>query len=71
MAATTSTIDPTTEKKNLIDSACTTGKNFIDLFYDKMDTKRHNMAKSYLDTATLSWNGNRVDGNNKTFSVLN
>ena len=37
-------------------------ENFSKLFYDKMDNKRHTIAKMYLETATASWNGNKVDG---------
>lgn len=54
--------EATTDKKTLIDQACETAKQFIEIHYDKMDTKRHTVAKTYLDTATLSWNGNRIDG---------
>ena len=59
IAATTTTVEA---KKVLIDKACRTAKDFIDIYYDKMDTKRQTMAKTYLESATLSWNGNRVDG---------
>ena len=37
-------------------------ENFCKLFYDKMDNKRHTICKMYLDTATASWNGNKIDG---------
>ena len=54
--------NPAAEKKAQIETACTTAEEFCTLFYDKMDNKRHTIDKLYLDTATLSWNGNKVDG---------
>merc|ERR1712029_771504 len=51
-----------TDSKMIIDEACRTAKAFIDRFYDKVDSKRPTLAKIYLDAATLSWNGNRIDG---------
>ena len=50
------------DKKILVDQACQTAKDFINIYYAKLDNNRQSVAKSYLDTATLSWNGNRVDG---------
>jgi len=50
------------DKKAAIDLACSTAENFSKLFYDKMDNKRHTIAKMYLETATASWNGNKVEG---------
>ena len=55
-----------TDSKMIIDEACRTAKAFIDRFYDKVDSKRPTLAKIYLDAATLSWNGNRIDGNWRT-----
>ena len=37
-------------------------ENFCKLFYDKMDNKRHTISKMYLETATASWNGNKIEG---------
>ena len=54
--------DNTDNKKQLIDQACRTAKEFLDHYYMKVDSKRHTVAKTYLETATLSWNGNRIDG---------
>jgi NTF2-related export protein 1/2 len=54
----------TDNKKEMIDQACRTAKEFLDHYYVKVDSKRHTVAKTYLETATLSWNGNRVDGKN-------
>jgi len=53
----------TAEKKAVIDLACNTAEHFSKLFYDKMDNRRHTLAKMYLETATASWNGNKVVGN--------
>ena len=53
---------PAVDKKAQIDLACSTAENFCKLFYDKMDNKRHTISKMYLDTATASWNGNKVEG---------
>ena len=50
----------TDDKKAAIDLACSTAENFSKLFYDKMDNKRHTISKMYLETATASWNGNKV-----------
>ncbi|XP_023345329.1 NTF2-related export protein 2 [Eurytemora carolleeae] len=35
-----------------------------------MDKERHTIDKLYLDTATLAWNGNPVDGINSIKSFL-
>lgn len=43
--------------------ACATAEDFVKLFYDRLDQKRHALAKLYLDNATLSWNGNKIEGN--------
>lgn len=51
-----------TDKKALIDQACRTAKEFIDIYYKKVDESRQTLSKTYLPNATLSWNGNRVDG---------
>lgn len=56
------TLDQNTDSKVLIDEACRTAKAFVDRYYDKVDSKRPTLSKIYLDAATLSWNGNRIDG---------
>ena len=61
----------TDNKKEMIDQACRTAKEFLDHYYVKVDSKRHTVAKTYLETATLSWNGNRVDGKNLNWLYLN
>ncbi len=40
--------------------ACSTAETFARLYYDRMDSKRHLVGKLYLDSAVLSWNGNKV-----------
>jgi len=51
-----------TDKKSAIDQACQTANDFINIYYKKVDGNRQTLAKTYLDSATLSWNGNRIDG---------
>ena len=51
-----------TDKKSSIDQACQTAQDFINIYYKKIDGNRQTLAKTYLDSATLSWNGNRIDG---------
>ncbi|KAL1502337.1 hypothetical protein ABEB36_007492 [Hypothenemus hampei] len=51
------------ETKAKIDQACRVAEEFTKVFYDYMDKKRHGIAKLYLDTGVLSWNGNGVKGN--------
>jgi NTF2-related export protein 1/2 len=51
------------DKKGRIDDACKTAEEFVNIFYDKMDSKRQTIGKMYLETASLAWNGNKVDGN--------
>lgn len=50
------------DKKSRIDDACKTAEEFVNIFYDKIDNKRHTIGKIYLETATLAWNGNKVEG---------
>ena len=48
---------------NKFSEACSTAETFVHLFYDKMDTtKRTQIGKLYMDTATVSWNGHRIGG---------
>ena len=47
-------------KKGREFEACHTAETFAKLFYDRMDAKRHVVGKLYLDSAVLSWNGNKV-----------
>ena len=50
------------EKKAKYEQACSTAAEFTELYYDRMDTKRHLIGKLYLDTASAFWNGNKIDG---------
>jgi NTF2-related export protein 1/2 len=52
----------TVDRKTKIDEACKTAEEFVNIYYDKMDSKRQTIGKMYLETATLAWNGNKVDG---------
>ena len=45
------------------EEACQTAQTFSKLYYDKMDKMRQNIGIYYLDTAVLSWNGNKIEGN--------
>ena len=42
--------DNSDNKKQLIDQACRTAKEFLDHYYMKVDSKRHTVAKTYLET---------------------
>ena len=42
--------------------ACSTAETFVNLYYDRVDSKRHLIGKLYLDTAKMSWNGNMLEG---------
>ena len=53
--------NPAAEKKAQIENACSTAEEFCKNFFDRMDNKRHTIEKLYLPTATLSWNGNKVE----------
>ena len=54
--------NPAAERKAQIENACTTAEEFCKNFFDRYDNKRHTIEKLYLDSATLSWNGNKVEG---------
>ena len=54
--------NPVAEKKAQIENACSTAEEFCKNFYDRIDNKRHTIDKLYLSTATLSWNGNKIEG---------
>ena len=58
------------DKKALIDQACMTAKDFINIYYERIDKDRQKLAKTYLETATLSWNGNRIDGETRLLIFL-
>ncbi len=50
------------DMKRLIDEADKTAEDFVNIYYEKLDSKRNTMLKIYLDTAVLSWNGNKIEG---------
>lgn len=45
-----------------ITDAVTTATDFVKLFYEVLDKRRHAALKLYLDSAQLVWNGGGVDG---------
>ncbi|KAL3880197.1 hypothetical protein ACJMK2_032459 [Sinanodonta woodiana] len=45
-----------------VDIAVQAGEEFYNLYYETFDKKRHLLAKLYMDTAKLVWNGNPADG---------
>ena len=51
------------EKKAQCERVCDIAEQFRKLFYKKMDLERHTLGKLYLPAATISWNGNKIDGN--------
>ncbi len=56
------------EKESLQDKikeSVETADKFSQIFYKKLDMERHAIDKLYLDTATLSWNGNCIEGDIK------
>ena len=52
----------TEEKQAREELANSTAETFVNLFYERLDTKRHIVGKLYLDSAVLAWNGNKVEG---------
>jgi len=50
------------EKKAQIVNACSTAEEFCKNFFERIDNKRHTIEKLYLESATLSWNGNKIEG---------
>ena len=54
--------NPAAEKKAQIENACSTAEEFCKNFFERIDNKRHTIEKLYLESATLSWNGNKIEG---------
>jgi len=50
------------ERKAKIENACSTAEEFCKNFFERIDNKRHTIEKLYLESATLSWNGNKIEG---------
>ncbi|XP_053994061.1 NTF2-related export protein isoform X2 [Hylaeus anthracinus] len=48
--------------KSKIDQACRTAEEFTKLYYESLDKRRYHISRLYLDTATLIWNGNGIEG---------
>ncbi|XP_043518090.1 NTF2-related export protein isoform X2 [Frieseomelitta varia] len=48
--------------KTKIDQACRTAEEFTKLYYESLDKRRYLISRLYLDTATLIWNGNGIEG---------
>ncbi|OAD59444.1 NTF2-related export protein [Eufriesea mexicana] len=48
--------------KTKIDQACRTAEEFTKLYYESLDKRRYLISRLYLDTATLIWNGNGMEG---------
>jgi len=45
-----------------INQAVRTAEEFSNIYYKKMDTDRHTIDKMYHENATMTWNGNPIDG---------
>jgi NTF2-related export protein 1/2 len=45
-----------------ISQACDDGQKFAEIFYQKVDKGRHTIGNLYHESATLVWNGTRVQG---------
>ncbi|KAJ8922375.1 hypothetical protein NQ315_004318 [Exocentrus adspersus] len=50
------------QNKAKIDQACRIAEEFTKLYYETVDKRRHLMARLYLDTGLLAWNGNGITG---------
>lgn len=48
--------------KMYVDQACRAAEEFVNIYYETMDKRRHALVRLYLDKATLIWNGNVVTG---------
>lgn len=48
--------------KTYVDQACRAAEEFVNIYYETMDKRRHALVRLYLDKATLIWNGNVVTG---------
>ncbi|XP_046854003.1 NTF2-related export protein 2-like [Xenia sp. Carnegie-2017] len=59
--------------KRLVENACRSGEEFINLYYETFDKRRHVLSKLYTDTSEIVWNGHHVkgfDGLNEYFASL-
>ncbi|XP_037055112.1 NTF2-related export protein 2 isoform X2 [Peromyscus leucopus] len=48
--------------RTYVDQACRAAEEFVNIYYETMDKRRHAIVRLYLDKATLIWNGNVVTG---------
>ncbi|XP_008851183.1 NTF2-related export protein 2 [Nannospalax galili] len=48
--------------KTYVDQACRAAEEFVNIYYETMDKRRHAITRLYLDKASLIWNGNAVTG---------
>lgn len=48
--------------KMYVDQACRAAEEFVNIYYETMDKRRHALVRLYLGKATLIWNGNVVTG---------
>ena len=51
-----------TEEVEKINQAVKTAEEFSNIYYKKMDTDRHTIDRMYHENATMTWNGNPIDG---------
>ena len=42
--------------------ATSTAETFSQLYYKKMDQERHTIDRMYHENATMTWNGNPIEG---------
>lgn len=49
--------------KSRVEQACRIAEEFTKLYYETVDKRRHAIARLYLDTGLLTWNGNGITGN--------
>jgi len=59
------------EFKSKADQAIQAGEQFCDLYYDILDTKRHQLSKLYTTSSTEIWNGNPHQGETKILEFIN
>ncbi|XP_032832752.1 NTF2-related export protein 2 [Petromyzon marinus] len=52
----------TLDFKMVVDQACRAAEEFVCIYYETIDKRRHVLTKLYLETATLVWNGTAVTG---------
>ena len=51
-----------TEDVEKINQAVATAETFSNLYYKKLDNERHTIDKMYHENATMTWNGNPIEG---------